>query len=360
MNMKIPRKILLLLFVLSPQFASAENGELDFLVFVGADYLERNANEGQLDEDSDFTPSIDLLLSYNNGPWRLLAEYFVTDDENEMERLQVGYEFSENTILWAGRMHQPISAWNHRYHHGGYLQPSISRPSIENWEDDNGVLPSHITGAMLNASQPLDGASALVYTAAIGLAPVFTGEELLPFDILDPDDSRSGNLAGSINISFYPDIVGENNIGMIVGYAEIEALPSIELGNEDSFNILQGLLGLQANWSNDFWHVIAAAYYVDTDSDDPSVQLDGAFTSAYLQAIYNISESTNAYGRLEQTYNEDAAYLQLFPLYVHQRELLGLRWDFARQQALHAEVSSNRTANTKYSEIRIQWSAVFP
>jgi hypothetical protein len=360
MNMKILRKILLLLLVLSPHIASAEDGELDFLVFVGADYLERNADVGQLEEDSDFTPSIDLLLSYNNGPWRLLAEYFATDDENELERLQVGYEFSENTILWAGRMHQPISAWNHRYHHGGYLQPSIARPSIENWEDDNGVLPSHITGAMLNVSQALDGASALVYTTAIGIAPVFTGDELLPFDILDPDDSNSGNLAGSINISFYPDVVGENNIGMIAGYAEIEALPSIELGNVASFNIRQSLLGLQGNWSNDLWHVIAAAYYVDTDSDDPGAQLDGAFTSAYLQAMYNMSESVNAYARLERTDNEDAPYLQLFPLYVHQRELLGLRWDFAKQHALHVEVSNNRTADTKYSEYRIQWSAVFP
>ena len=102
------------------------------------------------------------------------------------------------------------------------------------------------------------------------------------------------------------------------------------------------------------------AKVLDNDWDDPGQQLDGAFTSAYLQATYNISESTSAYGRLERTDNEDAPYLQLFPLYVHQRELVGLRWDFARQQALHVEVSNNRTANTKYSEYRIQWSAVFP
>jgi hypothetical protein len=359
LNMKTLTRILFLL-VLSPHLASADDGELDFLVFVGADYLSRNTAKSQPIEDSDFTPNIDLLLSYNNGPWRLLAEYFATDDENELERLQLGYEFSENTTLWVGRIHQPLSVWNYRYHHGGYLQPSIARPSIENWEDENGVLPSHITGAMLNATQTLDGAKALVYATAIGVAPVFTGDELLPFDILDPDDSRSGNLAGSMSVSFYPDIVGENNIGIIAGYAEIEALPSIELGNTASFNIRQGLLGLQGNWSNDFWRVIAAAYYVDNDSNDPSLQLDGAFTSAYMQAVYSIGETTDVYGRLERTTNEDAPYLQLFPLYIYQRELLGLRWDFAKQQALHLEVSSNRTVDLKFSEYRIQWSAVFP
>ena len=68
MNMKILRKTLLLLLLLSPHIAGAEDGKLDFLVFVGADYLERNADRGQLMEDSDFTPSIDLLLTYNNGP----------------------------------------------------------------------------------------------------------------------------------------------------------------------------------------------------------------------------------------------------------------------------------------------------
>jgi hypothetical protein len=182
----------------------------------------------------------------------------------------------------------------------------------------------------------------------------------LPFDLLDPDDSRSGNLAGSMNISFYPDVVTENNIGMIAGYAEIEALPSVEIGNTSSFNIRQGLLGLQASWSNELWQLIAAIYHVDSDSGDPSLQLDGTFTSAYLQAIYNFGETTNAYGRLERTDNEDAPYLQLFPLYIYQRELLGFRWDFARQQALHLELSSNRTADQKYSEVRIQWSAVFP
>jgi len=360
LNMKTLTRILLLLLVLSPLLGNAEDGDLEFLVFGGADYLSRDIADGQPIEDSDFTPSIDLLLSYSKGPWRFLAEYFATDDENELERLQLGYDFSENTTLWAGRVHQPVSAWNYRYHHGGYLQPSISRPSIENWEDENGVLPSHITGAMLNTTQSLAGSKALVYATAIGLAPVFTGDELFPFDIIDPDDSRSGNLAGSINISFYPDVVAENNIGMIAGYAEIEAPPSVELGNTSSFDIRQGLLGLQSSWGSDVWQFIAAIYYVDSDSSDPSLELDGAFTSAYLQAIYNFSETTNAYARLERTGNEDAPYLQLFPLYIHHRDLLGLRWDFARQQAFHLEVSSNRVADQKYAEYRIQWSAVFP
>jgi hypothetical protein len=28
-----------------------------------------------------------------------------------------------------------------------YLQTAISRPAIENWEDEEGLIPQHITGA---------------------------------------------------------------------------------------------------------------------------------------------------------------------------------------------------------------------
>ena len=338
--------------------ASAD-GETGMLLFLSADNLERQSLEEPALKKSDFTPTADLLFTYNNRPWRVLGEFFVTDDEAELERLQIGYEFSNGTTFWVGRFHQPVGTWNYRYHHGAYLQPSISRPSIENWEDEDGVLPAHITGVMIDGWRQLGENSGLRYAASIGLAPVFESGELAPFDILDPD-AGSRKAAGSINIAYYPDYVGVSNIGVIGGYAEIEVQPDATLGNITDIRIRQTILGVQANWEREKWHFIGAAYHVDTGSRGTGIQIDGTFLSGYFQALYDLSESTNVYSRIERTRNPETMYLRLRPSYVYRRELLGFRWDFSEQQALNFEISSNRIVEDQYSEFRVQWSATFP
>ena len=335
------------------------DSQSEILVFVSADNLERQSVMDEALQNSDFTPTLDLLFAYNNGPWRILGEYYATDDEAELERFQVGYEFSVDTTFWLGRFHQPISVWGHRYHHGAYLQPSISRPSVENWEDENGVLPAHVTGLMFDGWQKLGENNGLRYAAAVGLAPLFEGLELKPYDILNPGEGGS-RPAGSINISYFPDYVGETNFGLIGGYAEIEAPPDPMLGNETTIEIRQKVIGLHGNWESTDWRVIGAAYHVDNKSHGSNIQIGGSFVSAYLQVLYDLSSNTNLYGRVEQTRDFDTPYLSLFPLYVYQRELLGFRWDFAERQAFHLEVSGNRIVGDEYSEFRIQWSAVFP
>jgi hypothetical protein len=351
--------VISLALLLWQPLAHAE-GEADFLLFVSADDLERSSVSEPAVQSSDFTPTVDFLFSYNNGPWRVLAEHFLTDDENELERLQVGYNLSKDNTIWLGRFHQPISAWNHQYHHGAYLQPSISRPSIENWEDDDGLLPAHITGVMVDAWQPLGANQGIRYAASLGIAPTLAQDELLPFDILDPGDS-SGEIAGSINIAYYPDYVGESNFGLIGGYADIEAAPNVALGIATDFFIEQKLLGAQVNWLQGDWHFLSAAYYVDNKIENTSINVGGWFLSAYAQALRSTSRNTDAYVRFEHTSNATkSGYLRMFPFYVYRRELAGFRWDFAEHQALALEISNNKVVTDTYTEIRLQWSAVLP
>ncbi len=58
----------------------------------------------------------------------MFGEFYVTPDERDLERLQFGFEFVPETVLWVGRFHQPASAWNTEHHHGHYLQTAITRP----------------------------------------------------------------------------------------------------------------------------------------------------------------------------------------------------------------------------------------
>jgi len=348
------------LCILLLQLPAYADGESEFLVFLSADHLERRAVSQPTIETSDFTPTVDVLFSYTNGPWRVLSEYFLTDDESELERLQIGYDYSADSTIWFGRFHQPISAWNHRYHHGAYLQPSISRPAIENWEDDGGIIPAHVTGLMLDSWQTLGDKSAIRYVAAVGIAPELVDDEIAPFDLLDPNDSARLP-AASLNISYYPDHVAETSVGLIAGYAEIESAPNSALGISTSFEIRQSLLGAQINWESDNWQLVSALYYIDNEVERSVADAGGWFVAGYVQALRTLSANTNAYLRLENSDNAGSAnYLQIFPNFVMQREMIGFRYDFAARQALAIEISSNRVSTDKFSEFRVQWSAAFP
>ncbi len=345
---------------LSWQMPAKAEGESEFLIFLSGDQIERTSVDLASIATSDFTPAADTLFSYTNGSWRIVGEYFLTDDENELERLQIGYDFSNDTTLWFGRFHQPISAWNHRYHHGAYLQPSISRPAIENWEDESGVIPAHSTGFLLDTWQPMGDQNGLRYVVSAGIAPVLGVSELMPFDVLDPDDS-SHKPAASLSISYFPDYVDESNFGLIAGYSEIEALPVPALGIDSNFAITQTLIGAQVVWERNDWQLISASYYVDNEVKGTPVDVGGWFLAGYAQALRTLSQNTNAYVRIERTSNAGTSgYLRLFPGYVYQRDVAGFRYDFSEHQAIALEYSGDKTFGDEYEEIRVQWSAVFP
>lgn len=55
----------------------------------------------------------------------------------------------------------------------------------------------------------------------------------------------------------------------------------------------------------------------------------------------------------------ESIYLKLFPMFVRQRNVLGLRWDFVSHQALTLQLSDTNTLDGHFSDIRLQWSAAF-
>src|ERR1700722_1088405 len=105
-------------------------------VFLAAEGL---AGHGQPDprEDAPWL-NADVIFALTHEQFRVFGEYFITPEEHDLERFQVGYEVAPDTVIWLGRFHQPASAWDTEHHHGRYLQTAISRPAIENWEDEEG------------------------------------------------------------------------------------------------------------------------------------------------------------------------------------------------------------------------------
>ena len=190
--------------VLTAPDARAE-AQHELLLFPSIDALEVFDLSPPDIVDSNLRASADVLYSYSGERFRMLGEYLLSTDESELERLQFGWSLSDNSMLWLGRFHSPSSFWISEFHHGQYLQTSITRPSLEQWEDHSGAAPSHITGLNFEIDWELENEAALGFSVAAGLAPKFDDHELVAFDMLDPR-SGHGCLSLSGRVSYRPDM----------------------------------------------------------------------------------------------------------------------------------------------------------
>lgn len=83
----------------------------------------------------------------------------------ELERLVIRYDLNDYFKLSFGRYHTPINYWNTAYHHGSWLQTSISRPEMVQF--GGSFLPVHFVGALVEGAIPAGGLN-LNYDLGIG------------------------------------------------------------------------------------------------------------------------------------------------------------------------------------------------
>ncbi len=154
-------------------------------------------------------------MAINRGRFRLFGEYELSNEEHDLERFQVGFEPAADTIIWLGRFHQPASAWNTEHHHGRYLQTAITRPSVELWEDEQGIIPQHISGLYVDSRRPIGANAGLQISGGAGWGVTIDRDGLQPVDLLDPHvaDHRL-SLTG--RIAYLPSYVGTNSFGLLL------------------------------------------------------------------------------------------------------------------------------------------------
>lgn len=83
----------------------------------------------------------------------------------EVERFILRYDRSDLLKLSAGRYHTPLGYWNTAYHHGTWLQTTVTRPEM--MRQGSTLLPVHFVGAMAEGTAHV-GALALGYTLGVG------------------------------------------------------------------------------------------------------------------------------------------------------------------------------------------------
>jgi len=336
----------------------------DMLVFLSIEGHEmRSTQNPELDGFSSHATA-DFLYSYNSERFRFLAEYILSSSEDELERIKAAWRIDDRTLLWLGRFHAISNYWTTEYHHGQYMQTSISRPGLEEWEDESGPMPSHVTGLSLEHDFFLSEESAMSLGLAAGLAPKFEGVHLEPFDVLNPESGHELSLSG--RLVYRPDVLSMKQIGLAVAHNDIAVVSDSNPNLTDLNTILQTTVGIFSNWQWQDWALSTNWVWFDIEMQYLDRDVDDSFLMGYVQGEYDVSDNWTVFGRVELGDNEDGSpYLQLLPNVIAHRHMLGVRWDIADSHALTLELADTSTQgeasnHDSFKEIRIQWSAVFP
>jgi hypothetical protein len=351
--------LLLAWTLLCSPLARGDPWQYELLLMPSAQAVGTFDRQAPVTEIVDEVVQIDTLFTVQRGPFKLFGEYLVSDHEHDLERFQLGWQATQDTVVWIGRYHQPTSVWNHDHHHGQYLQTSVSRPFLDEWEDLGGILPQHFTGMLVESGHKAFGSWRLRTAIAGGLAPIITPDGLEPFDLLHAD-SKHHQVGFQARASLHPGEFTESGFGLLLATDELPAIgltaPPIPGLDHADLKVL-GAFGIYAA-SN--WKVLATWYHVDTQLNSPTASVSGSFGVGYVEAERRLPYELTGFLRWEGSANAgDNAYLKLFPMFIRQRNVIGLRWDFVRRQALTLQLSDTNTLDGHFSDIRLQWSAAF-
>jgi len=122
----------------------------------------------------------------------------------EIERTILKFDANDYLRFSAGRYHTPINWWNTAYHHGQWLQTTVSRPEMTKF--GGAFIPVHFVGVLIEGSVPVAGVN-LNYNAGAG-----NGRSSNPVRGGDADDVNNDR-AWLANLALQPDRLYELQAG---------------------------------------------------------------------------------------------------------------------------------------------------
>ena len=336
--------LLYLVAVVSALVLASPARAAQVFLFPSLTASERSSAGPELDEA--FVPALDVFLAANGKRWRFLAEGVVSSAEQELERFQLGRQLGTFRVLWLGRYHTPLGIWNTEYHHADFLQPTISRPGFIEFEDDGGPLPAHLTGLLLEGTINQETRT-LDYSIGIAEGPVLEGV-LEPVDLLDP--SFDGRLAVVGRLG-WTAVKSELHAGFYGGALDIPVL------GRELRSVRQSLFGVYLYRTEGAVSFASEVFSGWNRLEEPSRNRSDFFVGGYFQAMAELGPWA-PFARLERTDGvDDGSYLELFPDFVQDRALVGLRRLLPADQALKVEASRLRNPGTEFFfQIEAQWS----
>lgn len=340
--------LLLCCLCLQPVFA-------EFLFFGDLGAQLRSAPKDINDQDkNDLISKVTLFYSAKIFKTRVLIEYTADDEEQHLGRAKLGWDLGTRDTFWLGRLHNPSSYWRSQNHHGGYLQTTISRPAISEFEEKGGIIPAHLSGALIDGRYAR-GDGAWHYFVGAGFSPTF-GEPGLEAPKIFSGSRGAHDTSLSLRVGWLPDTVVTNEVGFFVSRNHLDS----DIAGIVEIEQLYG--GIYFNWEIERFSLLSEAYYIGNEIYQSPTPVRDGFANVYLQLGYTLNNALALNGRIEQSWgNQGDAYLAYFPSFVYQKRVLSLRYDVVRSHALKFEFErSHRQSGYSYNQASIQWSFVFP
>jgi hypothetical protein len=261
-----------------------------------------------------------------------------------VERLIVKYEFSDLFKMSAGRYHSPIGYWNSAYHHGAWLQTTISRPEV--FKFGSKIVPIHFVGALLEGTLP-GNKLGLSYMAGFG-----NGRHENIAQAGDAGDINGDN-AWMVQVNSKPTRFYGLNAGL--GFYTDKITPA------DRPEINESTFSAYVVWAKESPEVYFEYLYSTHElANDSSVT--GDVQAWYAQFAYRLKGKNSAwkpYARYEYTKVDDTDPLLFDQGLNYEAGILGIRWDFNSYAALKAEYRNEEFDNNgREDNFRLQVSFV--
>lgn len=122
-----------------------------FQLFGDVGFSYQNPEEEDRSHASFFFGSVDVFSTIRIGErFQVLSETVIEAVENDsnfsQERLWASWTFSDYLYAKLGLEHSPLTRWNRIYHHGRWLETTVTRPFLARFEGEGGILPLHNAG----------------------------------------------------------------------------------------------------------------------------------------------------------------------------------------------------------------------
>lgn len=309
--------------------------KISFHGFGNVDFSYKNAarNTSKRSSSNTFTlGQLDLFAtSQLTDNMSILSEIVLEGDSAnkmsiDLERLLFQWRPSDYFNADIGRFHTSVGYYNTAYHHGAWFQTAIGRPTILDFEDGGGIIPSHMVGLHMHGEIP-SGKLGLGYILEVGNGRAY--KESDPGTVQNKTDSDQYK---AVNLAFVarPDGVPGLQIGAGLYHDTISAIPDTKLlavKRTEEF-----MLHAHAVYKSGPWEYLSEGYLVnhktagDAEHNTPAgfVQLAHKFNTLTPFTRFSYVNAVSG-DRLWPFVGADG---------LHYGPGVGVRWDFCNLAAL--------------------------
>ena len=251
----------------------------------------------------------------------------------EVERSIIRYDYNDFFKLSFGRYHTPIGYWNTAFHHGAWLQTSISRPELV--KIGGTFIPVHFVGFLAEGNIPSGGAG-LSYNVGVG-----NGRGSI---ISRPGDAgdNNNNRAWIANIYSRPAKL----YGLQMGLSLYRDLITLPVAGPNGTNFREWISAAHIVWTKESPEFLAEIANVHHRSILTNAITNN--TAFYVQVGYRLpwlEKSLKPYYRFEHTHTPLSE--QVFSNLDLVQSIVGLRYDITNYAAFKGEYRSFKRLPTE-------------